>query len=186
VLQADAASRRVPVIANVRPRGSTYLMEDFYYAGGLLALMTRLNAHLDLDQRTVSEQTWREILDGVTVYNDDVIRTPKAAIYQEGALAVPTGNLAPNGCVMKPSACERSRRHAGPCPDPAQCRTAGRAEHAGMGHATDPREAVEARRARHGADFRRADERHQLRRCILHVSQRPMSAGRCRWRAAAT
>ncbi len=111
----DAASRRVPVIANVRPSGTTYLMEDFYYAGGLLALMTRIVAHLDLDQRTVSGRTWRAILDGVTVYNDDVIRTTETAIYQEGALAVLTGNLAPNGCVMKPSACEEHlRRHTGP------------------------------------------------------------------------
>jgi dihydroxy-acid dehydratase len=111
----DAASRRVPVIANVRPSGATYLMEDFYYAGGLLALMSRIVAHLDLDQRTVSGRTWREILDGVTVYNDDVIRTTETAIYQEGALAVLTGNLAPNGCVMKPSACEpRLRQHTGP------------------------------------------------------------------------
>jgi len=77
VLQADAASRRVPVIASVRPSGSTYLMEDLYYAAGLLPLMTRLNAHLDLDQRTVSEQTWREILDGVTVHNDDVTARPR-------------------------------------------------------------------------------------------------------------
>ena len=111
----DAASRRVPVIAIVRPSGTTYLMEDFYYAGGLLALMSRITSHLDLDQRTVSGRSWREILDGITVYNDDVIRTVETAIYQEGALAVLTGNLAPNGCVMKPSACEpRLRRHAGP------------------------------------------------------------------------
>jgi dihydroxy-acid dehydratase len=111
----DAASRRVPVIANVRPSGATYLMEDFYYAGGLLALMSRIAKHLDLDQSTVSGRTWREILDGVTVYNDDVIRSIETAIYQEGALAVLTGNLAPNGCVMKPSACEpRLRRHTGP------------------------------------------------------------------------
>ena len=111
----DAASRRVPVIANVRPSGTTYLMEDFYYAGGLLALMTRIVTHLDLEQTTVSGRTWREILAGVTVYNDDVIRTVETAIYQEGALAVLTGNLAPDGCVMKPSACEpRLRRHTGP------------------------------------------------------------------------
>ena len=111
----DAASRRVPVIANVRPSGSTYLMEDFYYAGGLLALMTRIAGHLDLDQLTVSGRTWRDILSGVKVHNDDVIRTVETAIYHEGALAVLTGNLAPNGCVMKPSACEpRLRRHGGP------------------------------------------------------------------------
>jgi dihydroxy-acid dehydratase len=111
----DAASRRVPVIANVRPSGSTYLMEDFYYAGGLLALMTRIAGHLDVDQRTISGRSWRDILAGVKVHNDDVIRTAETAIYHEGALAVLTGNLAPNGCVMKPSACEpRLRQHSGP------------------------------------------------------------------------
>lgn len=111
----DAASRRVPVVANVRPSGTTYLMEDFYYAGGLLALMTRIAAHLDLDQMTVSGRSWRDILADVTVYNDDVIRTVDNPIYREGALAVLTGNLAPNGCVMKPSACEpRLLRHTGP------------------------------------------------------------------------
>jgi dihydroxy-acid dehydratase len=110
----DAASRRVPVIANVRPSGDTYLMEDFYYAGGLLALMSRLTSYLDLSQITVTGKSWATILDGVKVYNDDVIRTLDKAIYQEGALAVLKGNLAPDGCVIKPSACaEKFLRHTG-------------------------------------------------------------------------
>ena len=50
----DAASRMVPVIANIRPSGDTYLMEDFYYAGGLPALMTRIRDHLHLDAITVT------------------------------------------------------------------------------------------------------------------------------------
>ena len=100
----DAASRKIPVIANVRPSGDTYLMEDFYYAGGLLGLMTRLTDHLDLDCINASGSTWHESLKDAAIYNDDVIRPLDQAIYQEGALAVLHGNLAPNGCVMKPSA----------------------------------------------------------------------------------
>ncbi len=101
----DAASRVVPVIANVRPSGDTYLMEDFYYAGGLKALMTQIAHLLDCDQITVSGRNWREELATAKVHNADVIRSVETAIYPEGALAVLTGNLAPRGCVIKPSAC---------------------------------------------------------------------------------
>ena len=101
----DAASRKVPVLANIRPSGDKYLMEDFYYAGGLLGLMSRLKGHLDLKQINASGQTWGESLEGAKVHDDDVIRPLDKAIYQEGALAVLKGNLAPDGCVMKPSAC---------------------------------------------------------------------------------
>ena len=111
----DAASRSIPVIANIRPSGDTYLMEDFYYAGGLLGLMSRLKPHLDLTQVNASGRTWAESLEGATVYNDDVIRPLDKAIYREGALALLKGNLAPDGCVIKPSACERRLlRHTGP------------------------------------------------------------------------
>jgi dihydroxy-acid dehydratase len=111
----DAASRRIPVIANIRPSGDTYLMEDFYYAGGLLGLMSRLPSHLDLAQINASGRTWGESLEGATVCNDDVIRSLDNAVYQEGALALLKGNLAPDGCVIKPSACEpRFLRHSGP------------------------------------------------------------------------
>ena len=110
----DDASRKVPVIANIRPSGDKYLMEDFYYAGGLLGLMSRLKGHLDLKQITVSGETWGKSLEGAEVYNDDVIRTLDNAIYKEGALAVLKGNLAPDGCVIKPSACEpRFLKHTG-------------------------------------------------------------------------
>jgi dihydroxy-acid dehydratase len=111
----DAASRIVPVIANVRPSGETYLMEDFYYAGGLKALMKEIAPLLDLDQVTVSGKRWSEELDGVKVHNPDVIRSMDTAIYPEGALAVLKGNLAPRGCVIKPSACApHLRQHSGP------------------------------------------------------------------------
>ncbi|MFM9941157.1 MAG: L-arabinonate dehydratase [Hyphomicrobiaceae bacterium] len=110
----DAASRKVPVIANIRPSGDKYLMEDFYYAGGLLGLMSRLKGMLDLAQINASGKSWGESLEGATVYNDDVIRPLEKAIYKEGALAVLRGNLAPDGCVIKPSACEpRFLKHSG-------------------------------------------------------------------------
>ena len=111
----DSASRKIPVIANVRPSGDKYLMEDFYYAGGLLGLMSRLTNHLDLDCINVSGLTWRECLKDATIYNEDVIRTLDNAIYQEGALAVLRGNLAPDGCVMNPSAAAPNLlKHTGP------------------------------------------------------------------------
>jgi dihydroxy-acid dehydratase len=111
----DAASRKVPVIANIRPSGDRYLMEDFYYAGGLGGLMMRLKSFLDLSQINVSGRTWAECLEGAEVYNDDVIRPLDQAIYQEGALAVLRGNLAPDGCVIKPSAAApHLLQHVGP------------------------------------------------------------------------
>jgi dihydroxy-acid dehydratase len=111
----EKASRQVPVIANIRPNGSTYLMEDFYFAGGLPALMKRIGAKLSLDEMTVTGKTVGANIDSAEVYNDDVIRPLDNALYKEGALAVLTGNLAPNGCVMKPSAAEpRLFKHSGP------------------------------------------------------------------------
>lgn len=111
----ETASRKVPVIANVRPSGDTYLMEDFFYAGGLPGLMMRIKDHLHLDAMTVTGKTLGENITGAEVYNDDVIRTVENPIYAEGALAVLRGNLAPDGCVIKPSACEkRFLKHSGP------------------------------------------------------------------------
>jgi dihydroxyacid dehydratase/phosphogluconate dehydratase len=80
-------------------------MEDFYYAGGMLALMSRLTGHLHLGAMTVTGKTLGENIKGAEVYNDDVIRSIDNPIYAEGALAVLKGNLAPDGCVIKPSAC---------------------------------------------------------------------------------
>ena len=111
----DAASRRIPVIANIRPSGERYLMEDFYYAGGLRALMAGLGDKLHLDTKTVSGRTLGETLEGSETYNDDVIRSLDNPIYHEGSLAVLRGNIAPDGCVIKPAACEaRLHEHEGP------------------------------------------------------------------------
>jgi len=111
----EAASRKVPVIANVRPSGDKYLMEDFFYAGGLPGLMSRIKDHLHLDAMTVTGKTLGDNIARAAVFNDDVIRTVDDPIYAEGALAVLKGNLAPDGCVIKPSACDpRFLKHTGP------------------------------------------------------------------------
>ncbi len=111
----DAMSRQVPVLANIRPSGDRYLMEDFYCAGGLPALMKRIAAHLHGDARTVNGRTTAENIAHAEVHDDDVIRPPERPIYAEGALAVLRGNLAPDGVVIKPSACApHLLRHRGP------------------------------------------------------------------------
>ncbi|MBR0641996.1 L-arabinonate dehydratase [Plastoroseomonas hellenica] len=108
-------SRQVPVIGNVRPSGNAYLMEDFFYAGGIRGLMDRIRTHLDLGCVTVTGRTLGENIEGARVYNDDVIRPLDNAIYGEGSLAVLKGNLAPDGCVIKPAAMDqRFLKHAGP------------------------------------------------------------------------
>ena len=100
----DAISRKVPVIANIRPSGDRYLMEDFYYAGGMPAMLERIRSHLHTDAMTVNGKTLGENIAGAEVFHDDVIRTLDKPIYAEGALAVLRGNLAPDGVVIKPSA----------------------------------------------------------------------------------
>jgi dihydroxy-acid dehydratase len=110
----DAMSRAVPVIANIRPSGERYLMEDFFYAGGLPALLERIRAHLKTDALTVNGKTLGENIAGTQVHHDDVIRPLSNPIYAEGALAVLRGNLAPDGVVIKPSAAEaRLLKHSG-------------------------------------------------------------------------
>ncbi len=110
----DAMSRKVPVIANIRPSGDRYLMEDFFYAGGLPAMLSRIAQHLQLDAMTVNGETLGANIAGAEVFNDDVIRPLANPIYAEGALAVLRGNLAPDGVVIKPSACaEHLLQHRG-------------------------------------------------------------------------
>ena len=108
-------SRRVPVIGNVRPSGTQYLMEDFFYAGGLSALMNNIRDYLHLDCLTCTGRKLGENIEGARVFNDDVIRSIANPIYGEGSLAVLTGNLAPDGCVIKPAAMDqRFLKHTGP------------------------------------------------------------------------
>ena len=110
----DRIAREVPVTANIRPSGA-FLMEDFYYAGGLPAFLSMLAPKLDLSARTVSGRTLGDDIAAAEVYNADVIRPLDNPISNALGLAVLHGNLAPDGAVMKPAAAEpRLWKHAGP------------------------------------------------------------------------
>ena len=119
----DAVGRKVPVLANLFPSGDR-LMEDFHYAGGLPALMTRLVPHLSLGERNVNGKTLAQNLDGVQVLDDAVIRPLSNPVSASGALAVLRGNLAPEGAVMKAAAASpKFMKHRGRAivfDDPAQ------------------------------------------------------------------
>ncbi|HXF66294.1 MAG TPA: L-arabinonate dehydratase [Burkholderiales bacterium] len=110
----DEIARATPVLANIRPAGR-YLMEDFYYAGGLRALLANLKESLALDCLTVNGRTLGENIAGARVHNEDVIRHRGNPLSESGGLAVLRGNLAPDGAVIKPLAAEpRLLRHTGP------------------------------------------------------------------------
>lgn len=109
----DHLARSTPVLANLRPAGQ-YLMEDFYYAGGLRALLVQLGDLLDTRQMTVDGRTLGENIAGARVFNEDVIRSRERALIERDGLAVLRGNLAPDGAVIKPAAMEaRLQRHTG-------------------------------------------------------------------------
>jgi dihydroxy-acid dehydratase len=97
-------SAKTPLLANVRPSGEKYLMEDFYYAGGLRALLAQLGDLLQLDCPTVSGRTLGENLQGARIFNEDVIRTRQQPLKASGGLVVLRGNLAPSGAVIKAAA----------------------------------------------------------------------------------
>ncbi|GAA2343659.1 L-arabinonate dehydratase [Streptomyces cuspidosporus] len=110
----DRIARTVPVLADLRP-GGRYLMEDFYFAGGLPGFLARLGDTLHLDRPTVAHASLREQLDGALVHNPEVIRTLDNPLASEGGVAVLRGNLCPDGAVIKHIACERHLlRHTGP------------------------------------------------------------------------
>jgi dihydroxy-acid dehydratase len=107
-------SSRVPLLANVRPSGDRYLMEDFYYAGGLRALLAELDDLLQLGCRTANGKMLGENIAGARIYNDDVIRTRKNPLKESGGLVVVRGSLAPNGAVIKAAAATpRLLKHSG-------------------------------------------------------------------------
>jgi dihydroxy-acid dehydratase len=97
-------SAKTPLLANVRPSGDQYLMEDFYYAGGLRALLSELKDLLHLDARTVTGRSLGENLEGARIFNEDVIRKRDNPLKASGGLVVLRGNLAPNGAVIKAAA----------------------------------------------------------------------------------
>ncbi|MER7641275.1 MULTISPECIES: L-arabinonate dehydratase [unclassified Streptomyces] len=111
----DRIARTVPVLANVRPGGQTYLMEDFHFAGGLPGFLSRITDLLHLDRPTVSHDTLGEQLAGARVHNDDVIRPRDNPVASEGGVAVLRGNLCPDGAVIKHIAAEpHLLKHTGP------------------------------------------------------------------------
>lgn len=105
--------RNVPTILNLMPAGK-YLMEDFCYAGGLPALMKKVEHLLDTTAPSVAGRTLREILADAECFNDDVIRDLDSALVSDGGIAVLRGNLAPQGAIIKPSAASAAlMRHRG-------------------------------------------------------------------------
>ena len=110
----DALARSTPLVANIRPAGK-YLMEDFYYAGGLRALLAGIADLLSTGERTVNGKTLGENIAGAEVYNPEVILPRAKALVSGSSLAVLRGNLAPDGAVIKPAAAEkRLLKHTGP------------------------------------------------------------------------
>jgi dihydroxy-acid dehydratase len=110
----DDIARRTPVIANLRPTGQ-FLMEDFWYAGGLTAFLATLAPLIDLEQTTANGRTLAENIANAKIWRDEVVRPLNDPVAGSDGLAVLTGNLAPRGAVMKPAAAEpRLRRHRGP------------------------------------------------------------------------
>ncbi|MFJ4712526.1 L-arabinonate dehydratase [Streptomyces sp. NPDC088785] len=110
----DRIARTVPVLANVRPGGRTYLMEDFHFAGGLPALLSRITDLLHLERPTVNGTLGGQ-LDGARVHDDDVVRPRGNPVAAEGGVAVLRGNLCPDGAVIKHiAASPHLLRHTGP------------------------------------------------------------------------
>ena len=109
----DELSRTTPVIANLRPAGE-YLMEDFHDAGGVPALLARLAPLLDRSCLTCTGGTLGENIAGAEVIDDRVIRPLTEPLAAAGGTFVLRGNLAPDGCVIKPTAADpRLLAHTG-------------------------------------------------------------------------
>ncbi|MBL8836166.1 MAG: dihydroxy-acid dehydratase, partial [Alphaproteobacteria bacterium] len=110
----DEIARRTPVLANIRPSGK-YLMEDFFYAGGLRGLLARMGDLLHLGAITANGKTLGENIDGAGIFNDDVVATRDKPLKASGGVAVLRGNLCPDGAVIKPPAAEpHLLTHSGP------------------------------------------------------------------------
>ena len=103
----DELSRTTPFVLNLKPSGQ-YLMEDFFYAGGLAALLKEIQPLLHDDQMTVTGQTLAENIAPAINYNPDVIRSMEEPMDPEGGLAVLGGSLAPTGALIKPTAASQS------------------------------------------------------------------------------
>jgi len=110
----DEISRKIPLLANMRPAGK-YLMEEFYLAGGLQALLNGMRELLHTDVPTITGKTLGEDIAEAIIHNDDVIRTPKNPLQPDGGTAILRGNLCPNGAVIKHAAATKELcTHTGP------------------------------------------------------------------------
>jgi len=110
----DTLSRKTPVLADIQPSGR-FLMEDFYYSGGLRALLNRIRDLLHTEAPTVNGKTLGENIEGAEVYNDEVIRTRDNSMSDEGGLVVLKGNICPDGAVIKHTAADpKFYNHTGP------------------------------------------------------------------------
>ena len=100
----DKLGSKIPLLLNLMPSGK-FLMEDFYYAGGLPVILNELKDHLYMDAITVTGKSHKEnISDNCKCYNAEVITTLDKPLIDEAGIAVLKGNLALNGAVIKPSA----------------------------------------------------------------------------------
>ncbi|MBL8379133.1 MAG: dihydroxy-acid dehydratase, partial [Burkholderiales bacterium] len=109
----DAIARKTPVLANLRPSGA-YLMEDFYYAGGLRAFLAQMGDLIDGTAMQANGKTLAQNIAGAKVFNEDVIRPRANPLVAKDGLAVLRGNLAPDGAIIKPAAMEpRFYKHTG-------------------------------------------------------------------------
>jgi dihydroxy-acid dehydratase len=106
----ESLNQTIPLLANLMPAGA-HLMEDFYRAGGLQALLAQISEQLELETPTVNGKTLGQNIQGSVIYDTDVIRTVQTALSREPAIAVLTGNLAPDGAIIKPTAASAQLLH---------------------------------------------------------------------------
>jgi dihydroxy-acid dehydratase len=106
----ESLNQTIPLLANLMPAGA-HLMEDFYRAGGLQALLAQISEQLELETPTVNGKTLGQNIHGAVIYDTDVIRTVQTALSREPAIAVLTGNLAPDGAIIKPTAASAQLLH---------------------------------------------------------------------------
>ncbi|MDD5504238.1 MAG: dihydroxy-acid dehydratase [Candidatus Omnitrophica bacterium] len=104
--ELDMISRKTPHICNIRP-GGEHFMEDLEYAGGIPAVLSRLSSKIK-DNITVTGRRIKENIKGFSIYDNDIIRPLPKAYHKEGGIAVLKGNIAPDGCVVKQSAVDKS------------------------------------------------------------------------------
>ncbi|BCL70146.1 dihydroxy-acid dehydratase [Vibrio nigripulchritudo] len=99
----DDCGRDIPTLVDCLPSGR-FLMEDFCYAGGVPAVMKRIEASMNLDVMTVTGDSLKHNIESAQCYNDEVIRPLSQPLVDHGGIAILKGNLAPKGAVLKPSA----------------------------------------------------------------------------------